>query len=153
MTKLYKIYFWLLHPKAIADKAAEYFFLLAPSLVFEMPISGGKRQWYLFFGAYCMVFFSKNIFCSTEGFRAITFFFCKLFILFTEILLKSRVCLHDTPHYLKAGSQTQKARTARFGLWGEFGSKSEPLICVVHYSKIKGRRAYYNSAHLQLQFR
>jgi hypothetical protein len=66
---------------------------------FEMPISGGsaKRQWYLFFGTYCMLFFfRKNIFCSTVSGQSL--FFRKLFILFAEILLKSRVCLQDTPH-------------------------------------------------------
>jgi hypothetical protein len=52
------------------------FFLLASSLIAEMPISGGsaKRQWCLFFGAYRVVFFSlKKYFCSTEDFRAVTF--------------------------------------------------------------------------------
>jgi hypothetical protein len=93
MTKLFKFYFRLLHPKAIAEKANEHFisFLTSP-LIFEMPIPGGsaKRLWYLFFGAYCMAFFfPKNIVCST------------LLILFTEILLKSRVCLHFTPYHLK----------------------------------------------------
>jgi hypothetical protein len=82
MTKLYKFYLplWLLYPKAIAEKAAEQFhFLLASSLIFEMSISGGsanKRQRYLFFGTYCMVFiFRKNVFCSTEDFRVCSHFF------------------------------------------------------------------------------
>ena len=37
-----------------------FLFLLAPSLIFEMPISGGsaKRKWYLIFGTYGMEFFS-----------------------------------------------------------------------------------------------
>jgi hypothetical protein len=65
MTKLCKFYLRLLHPKAIAEKAAgHFFFLLASLLIFEMPISGGsaKRLRYLFFGTYCMVFFSKKCF-------------------------------------------------------------------------------------------
>jgi hypothetical protein len=37
-------------------------FFLKSALVFEMPISGGsaKRLWFLFFGAYCIVFFRGN---------------------------------------------------------------------------------------------
>jgi hypothetical protein len=42
-----------------------------------------------------MVFPPENMFCSTEVARAVAF--RKLFILFTEILLKSRVCLQDPP--------------------------------------------------------
>jgi hypothetical protein len=44
MAKLYRFYLRLLHPKAIAGKAAEHFFciILASSLIFEMPIPGGS---------------------------------------------------------------------------------------------------------------
>jgi hypothetical protein len=71
-----KFYFYLrlLHPKAVADKAAEYFFLLASSLIFEMPIPGGstKRPWYLFLGAcyvvLVLVFYSQNKCFSTGDF-------------------------------------------------------------------------------------
>jgi hypothetical protein len=49
MTKLYKFYVRLLHPKAITEKSDKRFFnwRLHSSLVFEMPISGGsaKRLW------------------------------------------------------------------------------------------------------------
>jgi hypothetical protein len=47
MAKLCKFYFRLLHPKAISGKANEHFlflFLLASSLIFEMPISGGSPR-------------------------------------------------------------------------------------------------------------
>ena len=51
-------------------------------------------------------FFRKNMFCSTEDFRVqgSQSLFRKLFILclYAEILLKSRVCLKDTPPKLKA---------------------------------------------------
>ena len=75
MTKLYRFYLRQL-PKKPTNT-----FLLASSLIFEMSISGGsaKRQWYSFFGTYCMVFFEIFFFCSTEGFRVVTF---SLFIYF-----------------------------------------------------------------------
>jgi hypothetical protein len=103
MTKPCKFYLRLLHPKEIAGKAAELFFFwrLHSSLIFEIPISGGsaKRQRHLFFDAYCMVFssFEKNIFCSALRKISGRSIFRKLFILFTEILLKSRVCLKTPP--------------------------------------------------------
>ena len=52
---------------------------------------------YLFHG----VFFEKNIFALRKILGQLLF--RELFILFTGILLKSRVYLHHTPHYLKAG--------------------------------------------------
>jgi hypothetical protein len=75
VTRLCKFYLRLLHPKAIAEKAAEGRFFFT-TLIFEMLISGGsaKRLRHLFFGAYHMIFFFlKNIFCSTEDFRVVTF--------------------------------------------------------------------------------
>jgi hypothetical protein len=53
----FQIYLRLLHPKAIAEKTARHFF-------FVMLISGES---------YCMVFCRKNIFCSKEDFRVVTF--------------------------------------------------------------------------------
>jgi hypothetical protein len=53
MTELCKFYLWLLHAKAIAEKAGDCFLsFLTSSLTFEMPIPDGspKRPWYLFFG-------------------------------------------------------------------------------------------------------
>jgi hypothetical protein len=102
MTKLCKFYLRLLHPKEIAEKAAEhFFFLLTYSLIFEMSISGGSAKkdcgGALFFGAYCMVYFFEKIFFALRKILGKSLF-RKLFILFTEIMLKLRVCLHDTPH-------------------------------------------------------
>jgi hypothetical protein len=76
MTKLFKFYMRLLHPKAIAVKTDEHFFLIGVFTDFRNANFGRIRQkivvlifWYLFHG----VFFWKNIFCSTEDFRVVTF--------------------------------------------------------------------------------
>jgi hypothetical protein len=73
-----------------------------------MPISGGsaKRQWYLFFGAYCVVFFflGKIFFALRKISGWSLFRINKLFILFTEISLKSLVCLKVPPPKLKVSS-------------------------------------------------
>jgi hypothetical protein len=107
MTRLYKFYLRLLYPKAIAEKAVERFFsLLASLLIYEIRISGGsaKRQRYLFLvGPYLL-----HGICFFEFFFALRgvsgqSLFRKLFILFTGILLKSRVCLKDTRPKPKAG--------------------------------------------------
>jgi hypothetical protein len=88
-----------LHPKAIAEKAEEHFFLLASPLIFDMPIPGGsaKRPWCLFFGTYSMVFFPKQYFLLHGRRKASGKSLRKFFIFFTEVLLKSRVCLHHPP--------------------------------------------------------
>ena len=107
MTGLCKFYFRLLHAKAIAEKADDHFFFFIGVFTDFWNVNSRRiRQktvvlifWYLFHG----IFLFENIFFLyyTEDFRVVTF--RKLFILFTGILLKSRVRLHYTPHYLKVG--------------------------------------------------
>ena len=85
--------------RQLPKKPTNNFFLLASLLIFEMPISGGsaKRQRMVFF-CFRKIYFALRKILGQSLFR-------KLFILFTtcKILLKSRVCLHHTPHCLKAG--------------------------------------------------
>ena len=150
MRKLYKFYLRLLHPKAIAEKRKNrrLLFFLTSSLIFEMSISGGsaKRQRYFFFGIIPVAwyFFSKEYFFSTEDARCQgSHFPICFFVLFTEILLKSRVCLQPTRHpplaqRLKAGlarTRTVLSVLAVGELWsynrkvlqqGPMGSWKEP---------------------------
>jgi hypothetical protein len=65
------------------------------------------------------------MFCSAEDIGIVTFFSRKLFILFTamstEISLKSRVCLKDTPPKLKASSNMWVKNASNGVLGGVFG--------------------------------
>jgi hypothetical protein len=108
-----------------------------------MSISGGsaKRQWHLFFVTYCMVFFFPEKYFLLHGRFQDSHFFRKLFILFTEISLKSRVCLKDTPPKLKASSSEPPNGGFRIetALHGRFGSETAKFLAAVYLTEILQR--------------
>ena len=79
MTKLYEFYSRILHPKAIAGKAAEHFF-------FIIDVRIRQKTVVLIFWCLSWFFFSEKIFFALRK-KLGQSIFRKLFILFTEINL------------------------------------------------------------------
>jgi hypothetical protein len=83
MRKIYKFYLRLSHSKVIAEKAAESFFFLTSSLIFEMPIPGGsaKKTVVLIFWYLLHSIFSKKYVLLYGRFQGSHFFISYLFCL------------------------------------------------------------------------